>query len=87
MAPHAPPTPCLGAAWLPHSLLTNSSSVTTELRPGGQLTQELPGGECAPWGGHRAGLTQGPSCSLCQTTTPHMSLESARSSATCCRLW
>lgn len=29
------------------------SSVTTELRPGGQLTQELPGGECAPRAGSR----------------------------------
>uniref|UniRef100_A0A8C4MT31 Caspase recruitment domain family member 9 n=1 Tax=Equus asinus TaxID=9793 RepID=A0A8C4MT31_EQUAS len=38
---------------------TNSSSVTTELRPGGQLTQELPGALAAPGsGGGRPALGQ-----------------------------
>ena len=75
------PTPCPRVARFPHSLLTDLSSVTTELRPRGWLTEELPGGECDSGGGPRASITPDSRPSLCRTTVPYGSLRSSGSSA------
>lgn len=55
--PDQDPTPCPGVARFPHSLLMDPYSVTAELRPGGLLTQEFPGGKCTSAGRARAGFT------------------------------
>lgn len=52
----------------PPNLLTSPSSVATDLRPGGQFTQELPGGKCDP---HPRGSWPQP----LQTTVPRVSPE------------